>query len=814
MVLLIGIVGGLALASVAGARRTESSFPAYVASTNPSTVQLISTYDDPGLGLKTGYDPRLSERIARLPFVQRSTTTIIFDGNINLDAIKGVHLHVLPGETPAGFLGSLNGEFSAVDRVTLVSGRLTNPRHLNEAVMNAQAAQEMGLHVGSIIRIPFYTDAQTNSAKQASKIPKPFRVVTVRMVGEIVPLGGVVQSDIDALGSGVVIFSPALARSLALKCATGTETMLQLKGGDHNATRVLREVNRIDPDAAQFGEQVVSSFIPDVQRAIGPVAIALAVFGGIAGLAALLIAALMIERIVRNETVETGTLKALGANRSMMLGDQLFGVLGAVVVGSLLAVVVAIGLSPFAPLGPVRPVYPSLGVAVDWTALGFGFLILLVGLGALCVHFAGREVRRINSRRLSRARTRDSSVARSLANYGLSLSTVTGVRFALEPGGGRNAAPVRSAIVGSVLAVFVLTTTVTFGASLNGLVSHPAQYGWNWNYAILSSFAGAEDLPAHQIATFLNRDNDIQAWSGVSFTQAKIDGQPTSVLAQRPGARVGPPLLSGHGLDGANQIVLGSTTLAQLHKHVGDTITLNNGISKAVKLLVVGTATMPALSGGVGMGSGALASTSDFPASLLNIQNAPIPGPNVILVRIRAGVTPLAAYRSLVKVNREVNAIPAASGLAGGVITVLRPVEIVNFHSMGTTPVIFAASLALGAIAALGFILVASVRRRRRELALLKALGFRQRQLSAAIAWQATVAALIGVVAGLPFGIVSGRELWILFARSINAVPDSTVPVLSLILIGVGALVFANLVAVIPGRIAARTSTALVLRSE
>jgi len=76
------------------------------------------------------------------------------------------------------------------------------------------------------------------------------------------------------------------------------------------------------------------------------------------------------------------------------------------------------------------------------------------------------------------------------------------------------------------------------------------------------------------------------------------------------------------------------------------------------------------------------------------------------------------------------------------------------------------------------------------------------------------VAALLGVVVGVPLGVVCGRELWILFARRINAVPDSTVPVLSLLLIGVGALVFANLIAVIPGRIAARTSTALVLRSE
>jgi len=814
VVVLIGSVGGLALASLAGARRTESSFPTYVASLNPSTVQVLSAYDDPELGINNGYNPKLTVRLAHLPFVRRSTTAIIFDGNMYLPAVKGLHPHVLAGEAPATFLGSWDGEFSSVDRNSLVQGRLANPARMDEAVMNVQAAQEMGLHIGSVIQLPFYTDAQTKNATSIAQLGKPFLVIKVKMVGEIVAATDVLESDTDALGSAEVIFSSALTRVLAPKCSTGTETALQLVGGDRNAKRVIAEVNRIDPHAQQFGEQVTSSLVPAVQQAIEPEAIALAVFGGIAGLAMVLIAALMIGRVLRDGAEDTDTLRALGADRAMMLGDHLVGVLAAVLVGSLVAIAVAIGLSPLAPLGPVRPVYPNPGVAFDWTVLGFGLLVLNVVLGVLGLLFARREVKRVASRSSRRPLTREPRLVRSAANSGLSISTVTGIRFALERSRGPNATPVRSAIVGAVLAVTVLVTTVTFGASLDGLVSHPSLYGWNWNYSIFSSFDGAENLPSHQIATFLNEDKDVRTWSGVYFTQGKLDGQPVSMLSQRPGARVEPPLTSGHGLDAANDVVLGSTTLAQLHKHVGDSVTLTNGISKPKKLLIVGTATMPAFSDGLGMGLGALTSTSDFPASLLNIQNSPIPGPNAILVRVRAGVPPTVAYRSLELVNKEVNAIPKASGLASGVITVLRPIEIVNFHSTGTAPTIFAASLAAGAIAALGVTLSASVRRRRRELALLKALGFTQRQLATTIAWQATVAAVFGVLIGTPLGIVGGRELWILFARSIDAVPDPTVPILALTLIGVGALVFANLVAAIPGRVAARTSTALVLRAE
>ena len=811
VVLLIGLVGGLALASLAGARRTDSSFSTYLASTNPATLGLFSRYDDPGLGLNTGYDARIANAIAHLPLVERATTSVVFDGNINLNAIKGVHLHLTGGEEPPAILGSTDGEFTSMDRVTLIAGRMTNPKNLDEAMINGQAAQEMGLHIGSIIEIPFYTDAQNNSSNSPGK---PFRIVKVKMVGEFIAQQDVIESDIAKLGSSVVILSQALTRELAPKCSTGTETFLQLKGGDASAARVLSEVYKIDPIAQHFPSETTASFLPIAQQSISPEAVALGIFGGIAVLATLLIAGLMIGRLVRAGADELDTMRALGAHRTMLVGDELLGALVALTAGSLLAVIVAVGLSPLSPLGPVRPIYPDPGVSIDWTVLWWGLVALLAILASLALFLASREVRRVTSRRLAPTWKREPPWIRSAANSGLPISAVTGIRFALEPGKGRNATPVRSAALGAVLAIAVLVTTITFGASLDSLVSHPSLYGWNWNYALLASFGGAEDLPAHQIAVLLNEDHYIQHWSGVYFTKATLDGQPVAMVAARPGAPVAPPVLSGHGLDASNEVVLGETTLTQLHKRVGQTVAFSNGVSKPSTLRIVGTMTLPALSKNAGLGQGALVATSKFPTSLFNLQDATIPGPNAILLRMRAGVNPGAAYRSLKEIDKKVNAIPAAAGLAGGIVAVLRPSEIVNFRSMGTTPTVLAAGLAVGAVVALGLTLAASVRRRRRELALLKALGFTQRQLSTSIAWQATVAAAIGCVAGIPLGIVIGRQLWILFARGINVVPSPTVPVLTVVLVGLGAIVFANLVAAIPGRSAARTSTALVLRAE
>ena len=150
----------------------------------------------------------------------------------------------------------------------------------------------------------------------------------------------------------------------------------------------------------------------------------------------------------------------------------------------------------------------------------------------------------------------------------------------------------------------------------------------------------------------------------------------------------------------------------------------------------------------------------------------------------------------------------------GSVFGVQRPAQILNYGSLGTTPLLLGAALAVGAAAALGITLVTSVRRRRHDLAILKTLGFTGPQLATAVAVQASVAAVIGCAIGIPAGIALGRVLWDLFAADISAVPEPTVPGGTVVVIGRPALALAILVAMIPGRLAARTTTSQLLRAE
>ena len=164
---------------------------------------------------------------------------------------------------------------------------------------------------------------------------------------------------------------------------------------------------------------------------------------------------------------------------------------------------------------------------------------------------------------------------------GLPVSAVTGIRFALEPGAESEAVPVRSAILGATLAVVVIIATVVFGSSLNSLVSHPRLYGWNWNYALIGG-GGVGDIPAAQSATLLDHDPSVAAWSGYWFGNLQIDGLTVPVLGGSPGASVAPPILTGHGFDRPGQIVLGPGTLAQIHKSVGDTVTVRYGTTPRI----------------------------------------------------------------------------------------------------------------------------------------------------------------------------------------------------------------------------------------
>ena len=695
---------------------------------------------------------------------------------------------------------------------------MADPTRANEFVASADVARLVGAHVGEVVPFGAYTNDQAGLPGFGTATVAPYFRADLKLVGIVVANNAVVQDDIDR--SPLILLTPAFTQRLAQcpsSCLAGYSVAgLQLSHGAHDVTAVEADIQRVLPNGFRTTFATPARTEAQAARAIKPEAIALGVFAAIVALATLLIACQVIGRQLRLDGDDLNTLRALGAGPALTASDGLVGIVGAVVVGSLLAAGVAVGLSPLAPIGPVRPVYPSPGVAFDFTVLGLGVFGLAAALSVLAVGIAYRRAPHRSAARRRLAGPRTASVARAAIACGAPPPAVEGIRFALEPGSGRDAVPVRSAVVGAALAMVVVVATLTFGASLRTLVSRPALYGWNWDYVIYAG-GGLADIEPGGAAPLLDHDPDVATWAGFYFASLQLDGQNIPVLGASPQAPVGPPILSGHGLERADQVVLGATTLAQLHKHVGDTVQINNGSDPPSPLRVVGTATMPTLGSldaeHLSMGTGALLSYQLIPAGVRNTDGDPIPGPNAIFVRLRRGTNPTAARRSLQHIV-DTLPFPQNTGANAALLAVQRPAEIVNYRSMGTDPALLGAALAVGAASALGLTLIASVRRRRHDLALLKTLGFTRHQLTAVVAWQSTVAVAIGSVVGVPLGIALGRQLWILFATEIHVVPEPTIPVSSLILVAAGALVLANAVAAIPARIAAGTPTAVLLRAE
>ena len=419
---------------------------------------------------------------------------------------------------------------------------MADPSRSDEIVMSAGAAAEQGLRVGSALRLAFFTTAQVNSSSFAGyPADKPYLAITLRLVGIIEFDAQVVQDDDAALGDQLAVITPALTRRLESCCAYYSYVSLERMAGRGTRRRCCRPSRRSRrPWGRPCGSQTSAPLVAKAERTIRPEAVAFGVFGLITALAALVISGQVISRLVRRDAADGAILRALGAGPAMtLICDGLVGVIGAAVTGALLAVAVAVLLSPLAPIGPVRPVYPDRGVALDWTVLGVGFAVLVIMLSGSAVAVALR----VSPHRASRARAdirRGSRLAQAAAAGGLPPAAVTGIRSALGPSSGREAAPVRSALLGSVIAVMVVTASITFGSSLSFLVSHPPLYGWGWDYALLSGFSAAENLPAAETATLLDHDRVVAHWAGVYFEHMSLDGQAVPALATEP-ERAGQP---------------------------------------------------------------------------------------------------------------------------------------------------------------------------------------------------------------------------------------------------------------------------------
>jgi predicted lysophospholipase L1 biosynthesis ABC-type transport system permease subunit len=179
-------------------------------------------------------------------------------------------------------------------------------------------------------------------------------------------------------------------------------------------------------------------------------------------------------------------------------------------------------------------------------------------------------------------------------------------------------------------------------------------------------------------------------------------------------------------------------------------------------------------------------------------------GEDYLLVRWRPGTDAVAAGHRLTK-------------LAGGDIHTERatlPVAVADLARMEDLPLALGGFFALLACATVAHALVTTVRRRRRDLAVLRAVGFTRRQTRGAIAWQSTLLAIAGIVVGVPLGIAVGRIAWRWLADDFPLVYAPPLALLAVAAVAAIAVAVANALAAGPAHVATRIRPAEALRVE
>ena len=775
LTLLVGVVGAVVLSTVAGARRSESALARF--NTSSRTADLELTVGDP--------TPSQLRALGRVAAVE------------SFAPLRGITLEFPAAPQLSAVAEALDDRFgTVVDRPRVLSGRAADPTAADEVTIGESLSTQLHLGAGDSLAGRAYTPQQietclTVGCSQATGPQgRRFRLRVVGIVRRPLDLG-----DRGAAG-GVIVLTPAFTRKYEQGVGSygGDVLRVRTRNGAADVPQVAKAARQIFGRSPAFAAQDLAIDTQGAQSAIDVLSVALWIFAGVAALAGLVAITIVLSREISLTAIDQTTQSALGLTRRQRMA---VGVLQAVPVafgGALLAAAIAALASPLFPLGIARRAEPDPGLRIDVTALTLGTVAVVAGILSIAFLAALRTTRRAPAERPTPGRIATAVAAAGRA--GLTPVATTGIRRALEPGRGRTSVPVRSAIVGAVLGVVGVVTVLMFASSLDHLVATPSSYGWTWD------FAAVPDAPSvFGPHTPLRHDPGISAASEVDNINIQLDGRPVQAWGYTAvRGTIGPEIVAGRPPSSRSEIALGAATLDELGKSVGDTVHAQ-GPDGSHNYRIVGRAVFamldypqPLANGGAVTGAGL--------EPLLRSDDTRNGSPYLV-VRV-------APHARLAAVERRVAARTAVERPFGPSV----PVEVDRLRHVNWLAATLAALLAALGLFAVGHAVVTSGRRLRRELAVLKTLGFDRHQIRATVAWQASTLVSVGLIFGIPAGLVIGSVVWRLVANGLGVSTTATIPTLALFLTIPGALAVVNLIAFFPARAVARTRPAVALQSE
>lgn len=799
VVLLAGIGGGTVIGALDGARRSENAYPDFVEAHDAMDVLV------PGkspFGLVGAVDLQQVVRLPQVASVADGSATLLFTGRTDRGRLIGPG-DVFPLPQPTQALGT------SMERFKILDGRAARPFALHEATASFLLAEQLGLHVGSTVRLHFFSaqkfdevafqllggfGPRLESGAKASAADLERLAngpdLTFRIVGiEASP------SEFPPLPTDIVPplhLTPAFYERYNDDLVQSPLAYVKLRRGVADLPAFTRAVEDLGGSKSVSFVTTKPNQLGRVQREIRLEAAALRIFAAVTLLAFGVVVVQALSRQLRAQAEDDPTLRALGVRTRGFLA---LGMIPAVVAGALaavLAAIVATLVSPIAIVGLARTADLHPGIQVSPLALVAGSLAVFVAVPLLALGPAWRRARA--ARTTPPPRRTAPRWLRITHHLRVGPTAAIGTHFALDPGQGPTAVPVRSTIVGFTIVVALLTAVLGFSSSLTHLLDTPSQYGWTWD--IRTGAPALPDLGA-VIPPALANDHRVQAFSSGSATQMVVDGTRVDVLAmERNKGDVGPLVTSGRAPVREGEVLLGIKTLRKIGAHNGSTVTATIG-DQSRSLRVVGTGVFPGIGDGGVFGSGTFVTYE----TLRSIQ--PDTRHNVFFIRFAPGVD---EHRAFEQVRAALQPLPSRQAQ--------RPSDLDNLARLDGLQAALALVLAALAAATLANTLVSSVRRRRRELAVLKSVGFSRRQAGSTIAWEAAVLAAIGVVIGIGAGTLAARLIWTAFADNLGIENVFVFPTTAVLVLVPAAFVAALVVALWPAIDAARTSPSAVLHAE
>jgi ABC-type lipoprotein release transport system permease subunit len=791
LTLATGIVGATAMTAFAAARRTDTAYTRFRQATNePEAI---------AAGCPAGLFPPLDmHKVDALPMVSHTDPFVLINpvGALLADGKTPVFGDQDPFE--AGLIMPTSADVSPALRV--MAGRM--PERADEVAVSWGPGYDHA-NVGDTIILRMLSSKVTpadvfSGGKPPPGAFEPDLPVTVT---------GIILSPNDIGGDDSTVVAPEAFneqhRDAAFACDARA---VHLRNGIDDLPRFGIAMSQIKRDAFFFD---VSQEATLVARSTHLRAIVMRLFGWLVIVAGLLVLGQALNRRTVLGSTEDPILRALGMSRGQITRVAL--VTGAIVGlgGAVIAVAVSIAASPFAITGLARFLDPDQGVRID---------LFVVVAGAVAITLVAVALTAIPAWRLARAAGspggaveyagsgRPSRTASLVAALGFPPSAVAGWRLALEPGHGRTAVPVRSAVAGLALTVAAMVAAFGFAASMRHFVDTPELWGITMNYGTGSPFSGdlfqkaANEVlrgnPAFSDLSFGNFQNSVYLTAG-----EKSQSVNTWAISPVQGSNVVPTMLEGRWPERDDEIALGSTTLSRLGVDVGDTVHVLVGPHEA-DMRIVGVPVFPDLGFGPGFGQGAGMTLEGFrqfyPTAYVSLvfgRFAPDADITATVDTLNQTLKPLGAAFHVGDLDKSGSSAKDAS----------RSQDV---------PLVLASLFTISAFATLVHVLITSVRRRRRDLAILQTIGFRRRQIMGTVAWQAAALALVGLLFGLPLGVLAGRLGWSLFATNLGVVSVPIVAWAPVIAIVPATIVVAVLISLGPAIAARRSRPGEVLRAE